>query len=409
MIKLIQGQSLTGKDWKLEIDGNIIEKVKVGPIIGNKVHFYVWTHKTPKIFLQQSFDNIKTLLPTDDSQIEITVYAKDAFADSKWQLFPDDLLPEELKDRIDPEDKLSFFLTIAVDRKNEVVVEANFALLILGAQFWKYPFSLYEFLRKSKTFLKNNIIENRDDLFIGQFKFTLPSYLSIEEGYNLIIADLDSAFDQAFQILSNSIGRPSLLTRFVSFPEEIRVPCEQYLLYFTEFLRDLGINVTSDIKHEAGEVLFSVTPNDSNQALHKIKVALDAFLRLPNSEIIFDPTEEFEIAMLKTKANIDHLNSQLSLAKAEIKVRDRELQALDAVLEAKDISIEFLREKLMQQRLLLNGEMAEAVIDVEHKPTAEDKEEFFDGVFALTQYEGKGFRVSLAHLYRKLRDYFQRT
>jgi hypothetical protein len=191
------------------------------------------------------------------------------------------------------------------------------------------------------------------------------------------------------------------------FPEEVRVPCEQYLLYFTKFLRDLGISSTANIKHEAGEVLFSVTPDSPNQALDKIRVALEIFLDLPKKEIVIVPDEEFEIAMLKAKANIDHLNSQLSLAKAEVRFKEREIHAFEATLEAKDISIEFLREKLNQQKRLLNGEIAEGIIDIGPKTKDEDKEEFFDGVFALTQYEEKGVRVNLAQLYRKLKTYLK--
>jgi len=236
--------------------------------------------------------------------------------------------------------------------------------------------------------------------------FLLSEDLTVREIFNLVIDDLRNALKNAFEEINQNNKRLSLTTTFFNFPEEVRVPCEQYLLYCTEFLRDLGISATSDIKHQAGEVLFSVTPTNPDQALAKIKIALDAFLSLPKSEIVINPDSEFEIAMLKVKANIDHLNSQLSLAKAEIRVKEREIQAFEATLETKDISIEFLREKLNQQKRLLNGEIAEGIIDVEPK-TKEDKEEFFDGVFALTQYEEKGVRVNLAQLYRKLKIYLK--
>ncbi|HYJ88718.1 MAG TPA: hypothetical protein VEW46_21810 [Pyrinomonadaceae bacterium] len=53
------------------------------------------------------------------------------------------------------------------------------------------------------------------------------------------------------------------------FPEEVRLPCEQYLQYFAEFLRDLGVNANTSLVQQAGQVLFTVTPTDQEQALSK--------------------------------------------------------------------------------------------------------------------------------------------
>src|SRR5215213_4701390 len=47
-----------------------------------------------------------------------------------------------------------------------------------------------------------------------------------------------------------------------NFPEAVKIPCEQYLLYFATFLKDLGINAASNLQEEAGKVLFSVTPTE---------------------------------------------------------------------------------------------------------------------------------------------------
>ena len=49
---------------------------------------------------------------------------------------------------------------------------------------------------------------------------------------------------------------------YFEFPDAVRVPCEQYLLYFAQFLRDLGVEASSELRHEVGMVLFSVTPTD---------------------------------------------------------------------------------------------------------------------------------------------------
>jgi hypothetical protein len=55
-------------------------------------------------------------------------------------------------------------------------------------------------------------------------------------------------------------GGPSAVTAVFEFPAPIKSACEQYLLYFAQFLRDLGIEAEAELKEEAGRVLFSVTP-----------------------------------------------------------------------------------------------------------------------------------------------------
>ncbi len=58
--------------------------------------------------------------------------------------------------------------------------------------------------------------------------------------------------------LTSRLARNFITVSF-DFPKEVKVPCEQYLLYFVQFLHDIGIEATSDLKHEAGQVLFTVT------------------------------------------------------------------------------------------------------------------------------------------------------
>ena len=82
---------------------------------------------------------------------------------------------------------------------------------------------------------------------------------------------------QAVTNCFDQIEDKSLATYF-SFPEEVKSACEQYLLYFGEFLRDGGINASVEIKEEADRVLFSVTPRDSREALGRIRQILDSTL-----------------------------------------------------------------------------------------------------------------------------------
>jgi hypothetical protein len=47
------------------------------------------------------------------------------------------------------------------------------------------------------------------------------------------------------------------------FPEETKTACTQYLQYFYEFLKDVGIKAKVAVtEQDSGGVLFSVAPED---------------------------------------------------------------------------------------------------------------------------------------------------
>lgn len=175
------------------------------------------------------------------------------------------------------------------------------------------------------------------------------------------------------------------------FPEEVRVPCEQYLLYFGQFLRDLGVQATSDLTHEAGQVLFTVTPADPRAALDKVRAALEVYLRLPTSPVGGAIHEE--IAVQRLEASVLRLQGDLRLASAE--------------LQAKNMTIEAQQLIIQTQKGLLSGEIVlNSMKDITPKEE-EDKEKLLGGIVALATYKEKGVEVNLAELYRKLKGLFK--
>ncbi|HYE76343.1 MAG TPA: hypothetical protein VEF04_23565, partial [Blastocatellia bacterium] len=172
------------------------------------------------------------------------------------------------------------------------------------------------------------------------------------------------------------------------FPAEVRVTCEQYLLYFAQFLRDLGVEADTTLTHDAGQVLFTVTPTNKQQALDRIRDALEIYLKLPYSPI--SDTTGSEIAVQRLEANILRLRSDLKLAAAE-------LQAKNTTIQAQQLTIDI-------QRGLLSGEIIiDSLKDVTPKAKDKDKEEVFDGLAEITKYEGKGFNLNLPEIFRRLK------
>ena len=116
------------------------------------------------------------------------------------------------------------------------------------------------------------------------------------------------------------------------FPEELKISCEQYLLYFATFLQDIGIKTTSNLKEEAGKVLFSVTPIDDIEALDKIREALVVYLNLPASPVEYN--ESF-VAM-RLLQQVENLQHSQRMAVREIRISERELRLAQTVIEHQD-------------------------------------------------------------------------
>lgn len=234
---------------------------------------------------------------------------------------------------------------------------------------------------------------------VPDFGFTLSIAISF------IVKDTDNIIDaevyehKATLNHLHELTKASLLAKLHSesivmqfdFPEEVRVPCEQYLLYFSQFLRDLGVETETALTHEAGQVLFTVTPADKEQALDNIRAALDTYLHLPSNPVSESINES--IAVQRLESNIFRLRGDLKLAAAEI-------QAKNATIQAHELTIS------IQKRLLSGEIIIDSLKDVTPKP--KDKEEMLGGTFAIKKYEGKGFDLDLPKIFRHFKQLFKK-
>jgi len=156
-------------------------------------------------------------------------------------------------------------------------------------------------------------------------------------------------------------------------------------MYFGEFLRDAGVQVTTELAEKAGAVLFSVSPADPKIALRTVREALSIYLSLPQSAVS-RTSEAASLAERKLEANIDHLHHQLQLLNViatsqELRLRDRET-AMSA------------QQQLISQLL--------------PRASTDDREEFLGGSVALTKVERAGVEFNLAKIFRHVRNLFSR-
>jgi hypothetical protein len=157
-----------------------------------------------------------------------------------------------------------------------------------------------------------------------------------------------------------------------------------------QFLKDLGVEATADLRHEAGKVLFAVTPGDQDTALDNIRTALQTYLQLPLSPLNTDSIVEDEIVVQRLAANVDHLKGQVRLANAELRLAN-------ATIQQQQITIE---------RLLSNDMVIKSLKASNSTTASEEPERLLGGTVALTTFDKYGVRVSLGEVFRKLRRVF---
>lgn len=269
---------------------------------------------------------------------------------------------------------------------------------------WKQSYSFWEYHRELRRIIRKSgrenieVPESRVDKFAIVEEAITVHFLSPSLEIPIIneLERCENILKELHELTEKALAeRPKPKTSISNsivmsfdFPQVVRVPCQQYLLYFAQFLRDLGIEANTSLVQDAGKVLFTVTPTNKTEALHKIAAALDYYLDLPTSPISADTDDE--IAVQRLESTVLRLQSDLKLASAE-------LQAKNATIEAQQLTINV-------QKGLLHGEIVVGK-DVTPKPKEEDREEILGGVAALTVYKKGGAEISLAKLYRHLKEW----
>lgn len=259
-------------------------------------------------------------------------------------------------------------------------------------EFWSITEYANQFIRKVEG--KASRVVLADETVTQGFGV----YFNIDEPEANIGTEIDKKgdilldiHDEVVKLLSDRIRQDNdAVVMSFDFPEEVKVPCEQYLLYFVQFIKDLGVEATAELQHEAGRVLFSVTPTNKETALDKIRAALEIYLRLSASPINDSSSLNNEIAIQRLVGEIQSLQSRLTLARAEIQFKDKTIEAQQFIIDRQRLSGDIMLESLK---------------NVTPQPPKEDKEEVLGGIVEITKYEGKGINVNFAEVFRRLKEY----
>jgi len=265
---------------------------------------------------------------------------------------------------------------------------------------WKKQYSINEFTLILQNRLNNYpFLNSNTNIYLDDKPINLTLSL-----YNIIVKNLqDTDIPNNYIAPISKILEPLIIeimeeldnklqldiySTFFNFPSELKVACTQYLVYFVQFLIDLGIEVQTEIKDMPQGTFFSVIPQNKSEAISSIKQLLNDFMNAPGSaQFDIEVSSYQDIAAIQWQANILHLKSQISLANTQIQMKDAIIQMKEATINSLNLSIYQLSEKIVTSN-------------------KKDEEQIIDGILSVTTFEKFGGKLNLAELYRRLKRKF---
>ncbi|MCW3124804.1 MAG: hypothetical protein JWO03_462 [Bacteroidetes bacterium] len=195
---------------------------------------------------------------------------------------------------------------------------------------------------------------------------------------------------------------PNSVFVYFDFPVLIRNACNQYLIYFTQFIADMGIDVNSEIIEEPNQTLFKVTPKDKGEALSKIREALDIYLTLPTNQDFESQAERFpDLAVMQLSKKIHDLKGDFKIAEMQMKMQESMIQLKDATIQLKDATIGTLELRVLELSQYQQKSSDE-------KKELEKEEDLIKGIVSVKKFEAKGVSVNLGELLRMLKRKFNK-
>lgn len=249
---------------------------------------------------------------------------------------------------------------------------------------WNTPYGIINFIEMLSSILVpyGFLIDFKDDDNFLNEGFYISSNLNLDKNikdeYERFLSIIDIEVKNIFEN-PNLIDVDSIINKF-SFPQETRQACEQYLIYFSKFLEDYGIEITSILESKNENTFFSIKPKNSKEALSNIRDLLSFYLTLPDIQNLEITVKDYnDVSVQQLMSNIYHLKSQLFLA--------------HSIVESKNATIESLKFSNFQKQVYIEQNL-------------KNEEKTLDGLVTIQEFEYGSFKFDLPEIFRRLKRRF---
>ena len=219
---------------------------------------------------------------------------------------------------------------------------------------WTNPFKYTDFVACYSKLLTSAPFKSRDELTLTigfDETFEEPMLPEVNEA----IEWLNKCYLEAENIMHDSV-KSEVFTKLFDFPPEYRNICSQYLVWFGEFLKNLGIEANVSTKNSGTQTALIVTPDNCPELLENIEKLFYQYIELPYVELLppqgnLTPQEIY--AYQSAVMQVQHLQTQIQMKDsviasyeatntnlvAQIKEQSSKLLLIDSLKEDNKISL----------------------------------------------------------------------
>jgi len=162
---------------------------------------------------------------------------------------------------------------------------------------------------------------------------------------------ISCAQKEAHLRLSDSTPEDTILKIF-NFPKGYESICVQYLVWFSDFLAELGIKAQITSEQNGSETKFIVAPENASETLSKVEELFYTYLSLPYAEFLpaNNSGSQEQALLYNLQAQVSHFQTQVQLKDSIIELKNETIN-----------SMQVRRDEMSQKLVLLESIKEESI------------------------------------------------
>jgi hypothetical protein len=189
---------------------------------------------------------------------------------------------------------------------------------------WNHPFSAIEFCQYFvENFTHDEFCALSESHHGINFSFMMSkneTELKIIDKIEILNNLFEKSKNDSIEALTHSKSK-ELFIRMFDFPSDYANICSQYLMWFGEFLKNLGIEADVSTENKDGKTSLTVSPAENGEMLEQIEELFHTYLSLPYVKVL-PPEQDISPQNLHAYQTaifqVQHLGTQIQMKDAAI-------------------------------------------------------------------------------------------
>ncbi|WDD97574.1 hypothetical protein [Thalassomonas actiniarum] len=217
---------------------------------------------------------------------------------------------------------LQFYMNLSKQEDSLYIVHG------IDYEEWAYPFSMKNFSKTYQQKFQDIGVEATIDNDNGyDCIINIPyNFDNKETLFGIIINYCKIAIDcykASLAELSNE-GIKNSIIKYFEFPDNYKNICSQYLIWFGEFLKNLGIEANVTTNPENKQTSLIITPKKDTESLGEIEKLFYQYLQFPYQEFLSNSSnlsmeEQYLISSLT--AQVENFKTQIQMKETMIRMQ----------------------------------------------------------------------------------------